>query len=117
MELKGMRFRARIGCLESEQLYGGVFEVDFRAEYLLLGRAVASDSLSDAADYSAIFRLVEAELSQPALLLESVAARIAKAIRSAFPDAFGRIELTLRKMRPPVGGACAWASITVTDLP
>ena len=116
MELRGMEFRARHGCLEKERLYGNVFRVDFKAEYPL--RDVSrSDDLADAANYAAIYGIIEREMAIPANLLESLARRIAEAIRLEFKDSLGTIELSVSKRNPPVGGKCEWATITVRDIP
>ena len=116
MELRGMTFRAHHGCQEHEKLYGGMFEVDFKAPYSL-GRAAGSDDLSDAADYGIIYEIIKKEMQIPSELLESVAARIASAVRQEFPYVFGKIEIRISKLDPPVGGPCRAAAITVFDTP
>ena len=116
MELRGMVFHAYHGCLEREKLYGNTFRVDFKAEYPLRDASL-SDDLADAADYSAIYRVIEREMAVRADLLESLARRIADAIRAEIGDALGPFELSVSKHNPPVGGKCEWATITVRDIP
>lgn len=112
MELSGMEFHAFHGCLESEKKEGNLFVVDFKARYHL-GAAARSDSLEDAADYARIYEIVAREMAIPSDLLEHVAARIAKAIKEAFPNVFTRVRVSVAKRNPPVGGPCAWSRITV----
>ena len=111
MELSGMEFHAYHGCLESERKDGNTFIVDFKAEYFLK-RAAATDNLEDAADYGRIYKIVKQEMSVPRNLLETVASGIVTAIYNEFPDSFQRIEITVSKQNPPVGGKCAWSRVS-----
>lgn len=110
IELLGMHFRARHGCLESERAFGGEFCVDVRLE-CGCSRAEASDRLEDTVDYSRVYALVADEMARPRQLLEAVAGGIADRIRGEFPDV-GEIEVRVAKMNPPVGGDCEWARVT-----
>ena len=54
IELCGMKFFARHGCLESEREQGNEFTVDFACDYDT-SFAERSDDLSDTLDYSRVF--------------------------------------------------------------
>ena len=113
MELEGMQFHAFHGCLESEKKEGNLFVVDFKAEYELEPSAT-SDSLEDTIDYGAVYEVIRREMLKPSDLLENVAARIAGAIDERFPGRFSRFKVSVAKRRPPVGGPCEWARISVS---
>ena len=115
MELVGMEFFARHGCLDFEQEHGNLFTVDFKAEFPI-GRSAESDLLEDTVDYSAIYNLIKSEMEVPSKLLEHVAARICRRIRGSFPQ-LGKFEITVSKRNPPVDGLCRWARVKVTDEP
>lgn len=111
IELLGMHFRARHGCLESERIYGGEFSVDVRME-CDCARAEASDCLEDTVDYSRVYAVVAAEMDEPRRLLEAVAGSIAERIKREFP-LVSELEVSVAKKNPPVGGDCEWARVTV----
>ncbi len=111
IELKGMDFFARHGCLESERLQGGHFRVDFACE-LDTSAAEISDNLADTLDYSRVYAIVAREMQTPSNLLENVAGRIADALQLEIPE-LDHFELSVSKKNPPVGGECGWASVTV----
>lgn len=110
VELNGMEFFARHGCLASERSEGNTFSVDFKASYNI-SWAAHSDDLSDAVDYSAIYDTVKREMEKPSNLLENVAARIVDAIKDEFPD-LKDISVRVTKYNPPVDGKVHSSSIT-----
>ena len=111
IELRGMKFFARHGCLESERLGGNDFVVDLRYGYDMEA-ACASDTLEDAVDYGRIYEVVAREMAVPSNLLEHVAARIADAVKAEFP-ALLWVEASVSKKNPPVGGECAWSTAII----
>ncbi|MBQ9462462.1 MAG: dihydroneopterin aldolase [Bacteroidales bacterium] len=111
IELLGMKFFARHGCLESERLEGNEFVVDFRCERDLTAAGV-SDRLEDTLDYGKVYAVVAREMEVPSNLLENVAARIADALSREIPE-IGHFELSVSKKNPPVGGECEWARICI----
>ncbi|MCR5519049.1 MAG: dihydroneopterin aldolase [Bacteroidales bacterium] len=106
-----MEFLAYHGCLASEKENGGSFVVDFRAS-VDLGAAAQSDELADTLDYSAVYKIVAAEMATPSDLLENVAGRIRAAIEEAYP-ALPEFEISVSKKNPPVGGNAAVAKVTL----
>ena len=111
IELTGMEFLAYHGCLASEKENGGRFVVDFRATVDVTA-ASESDNLADTLDYSAIYRIVAAEMATPSNLLENVAARIRTAIEEAYPT-LPAFEISVAKLNPPVGGNAAMAKVSL----
>lgn len=110
LELRGMRFHACHGCLESEQINGGEYLVDFSA-YLDCSDAEHSDVLADTIDYSEIYKIAEREMATPSKLIEHVGARIFHAIEQRYPD-LTHFSITVSKIAPPVGGPSDRALIT-----
>jgi len=111
IELTGMNFFARHGCLESERINGNWFLVDFSCDWDT-SRAERSDDLSDTLDYSRVYAIVAREMAVPSQLLEHVAGRIADALCREIPG-LEHFEISISKKNPPVGGACEWAKVSI----
>lgn len=110
VELEGMSFFARHGCLESERRNGGEFRVSVRYCYDA-SKAAITDDLRHAADYSKVYPVVKREMEKPSMLLENVAWRILCALEKALPEVSG-LEVCVSKKNPPVGGPAEWSSVT-----
>lgn len=111
VELVGMEFVCRHGCLESEKLNDNLFVVDFCGVYDM-EKAAASDDLGDAVDYGSVYDLVAGEMKRPAELLEHLAGRIVAAIAKAHPE-LEEFSVRVAKQNPPVAGKTAWSAITI----
>ena len=100
IHINGLRAIGRHGVLPEEQRRGQPFQVDL-ALTIDLASAAASDDLADTVDYGtlaeAIVRTIELESFQ---LLEKLADRIAKLAR--VDGRVSAVEVTVRKLRPPV---------------
>ena len=112
IELEGMEFKAFHGVLESEKTNGNLFVVDFRGE-VDMSRAVESDRIEDALDYSLIYNAVEREMRTHSDLLEHIAGRIVKAIAHDCPQLVS-FSVRVSKRRPPVNGSVQWSRITLS---
>ena len=110
IELIGMKFFARHGCLESERRDGNEFRVDFACEYDT-SSAELTDELEDTLDYSLVYAIVAREMAVPSRLLEHVAGRIADALQAEIPG-LEHFEISVYKKNPPVGGECEWAKVS-----
>ncbi len=111
MELDGMEFHARHGCLEHEKVAGNLFVVDFKGR-LDIGAAAQSDLLEDAVNYAGIYDVIAKEMTVHSDLIEHVTGRIADAIEKKFPQ-FISFSVRVSKRRPPVNGVMQWSRITV----
>lgn len=111
IELIGMSFFARHGCLESERRDGNRFVVDFSCECDTYA-AGQSDDLADTIDYSRVYAIVAREMAVPSRLLEHVAGRIADALLAEIPG-LEHFEISISKENPPVGGDCKWAKVSI----
>ncbi len=110
IELIGMKFFARHGCLESERRDGNEFRVDFACD-CDTSSAELTDELEDTLDYSLVYAITAREMAVPSRLLEHVAGRIADALQAEIPG-LGHFEISVYKKNPPVGGECEWAKVT-----
>lgn len=111
VELCGMEFFARHGCLESERLNGNRFVVDVRFSYDAAS-AAQNDSLEDAIDYSRIYDIVSREMAVSSNLLENVAWRIRRAILSEI-SGVEDLSVCIAKKNPPVAGPAEWSKVTL----
>lgn len=112
LELEGMEFWARHGCLGREKAVEQLFTVDFRAE-LDMRTAAGSDNLEDTVDYGRIYDIAAEVMNGPhAHLLEHLAGKIVKGIAAEFPR-LQSFSVRVSKRRPPVNGVAAWSRVTV----
>ncbi|MDO4827576.1 MAG: dihydroneopterin aldolase [Bacteroidia bacterium] len=112
VELAGMEFLARHGCLPVEKAVENLFVVDFSGEYDM-GAAVRSDNLSDAVDYGDIYDIVAREMAVPSSLLEHLAGRICDGIAARHPELVS-FSVCVSKRRPPVNGVAAWSRVKIS---
>jgi len=100
IELTGMRVLGVIGVLPEERERAQPFEVDVVIEADLTAAGV-SDALADTVDYGRAVELVVGVVTDEShQLLERVAQRIAEELLAL--DAVQAVEVTVRKLRPPV---------------
>lgn len=107
--LKNVRLHAFHGVNQQEQVVGNDFIVNLRASYPL-GKAMQSDDVDHALNYTELLEVVKTEMGQPSKLLENVAQRIAEKVFQRFPEV-GELCLDLRKVNPPMGADCDGAGI------
>ena len=101
------------GCMEEETKIGGRFSVDVTL-HLDLTKAIATDNLSETADYGIIHDIVREQMNIPSKLIEHVAGRILEKIKSAYPQCLQLI-VKVTKFNPPVNGQIEKASVIVQE--
>lgn len=114
IRLSGLSARGYHGVLPHERTEGQIFSVDVSVDLGERGTAVAAvtDSLTDAADYSAIARAVVAIIEgEPVNLIETLAGRIGDAVL-AFPRV-AAVEVTVHKPQAPLDVAFDDVSVTI----
>ena len=109
IRIEKLRFRAFHGVLPQERSVGGDFVVTLRVGYPFEA-AMQSDNVADTLDYSAVYKTVWCEMTQPSQLLEHVAGRIVKTLLRDFPQ-ITSIDLWLTKVTPPMGADCEGAGV------
>jgi 7,8-dihydroneopterin aldolase/epimerase/oxygenase len=112
IELRAMRLLGAHGANPGEQERAQPFEVDVVLR-LDLSRAGESDELADTVDYGSVAALVAEVLAgPPRRLIESLAWSIAGRVLEA--SGAEEVEVTLRKLRPPLPFDLADAGVVVT---
>ncbi|MGN0190937.1 MAG: dihydroneopterin aldolase [Candidatus Cryptobacteroides sp.] len=112
LELEGMEFHSHHGCNAAERQNGNRFVVDFMSE-LDIAKAAASDDVKDTVDVAEIHRIVAQEMATPSHLIETVAARIVRAVEKRYPR-LEHFSIRVSKQNPPLaGGKAGWSRITV----
>lgn len=107
-----LRFTGLHGCFEHERRDGCRFslDLDLAVDTRAAGR---SDRLGDTIDYGAVAEVALAiGTGDSVYLVERLADRIAEALLAAFPSVAG-VELTLRKLDPPVPGKPAAVGVRI----
>ncbi len=110
--LEGIRLRGPHGFYPEEQLLGNEFVIDV-AVAVDTDKAVENDDLYKTVNYETLFLLIQAEMREPAQLIETLAQRILDRIEDHFDQVKG-IRLKLRKLNPPLGGRVDAAFITLS---
>jgi 7,8-dihydroneopterin aldolase/epimerase/oxygenase len=102
--LKGLVFYGMHGLNPDERDLGQRFGVDLTV-WLDLSAAARSDDLADSVSYSALFKLVRAEVEgEPSRLLEHLAGRILRMALGHDPRV-ERARVTVSKKSPPLKGS------------
>jgi len=105
-----MKFHAFHGVMEEERIIGGTFLVDI--SYDLVTNAVETDNIEDTISYAEVFDIVKAEMQKPSNLIEHVAGRIMKVVKSKFPQ-MDNTTVKISKLNPPVNGEAGKASVSI----
>ena len=111
IELRKIRCYAYHGVMEQERHVGNDYEIYIKVKYPF-SEAMETDNLDNTLDYAALYEIIHREMEIPSRLLEHVAGRIIRAIRSAFPLVEGGI-LSISKQKPPISGDIEGASVIV----
>lgn len=110
LTLKNLQFHAKHGYHEKERKEGNNFEVDliFRGD---LRKAGDSDELSDTIDYQQVLDIVTSVMKGPSVkLIETLAKQIGDQLFNHFNDAT-ELEVTVRKLHPPLEVETAYSEI------
>lgn len=104
-------FYAHHGVLQEEHRIGGRYEVDVAMD-LDVDEAAVGDDLTKTVDYERVYAFVrDVVMGNKFYLIERIAHRIAHAVLDLYP-AVQRVEVTVRKPNPPVGGPCDRAEVS-----
>ena len=107
-----MRVRAFHGVMPQEREVGGDYTVSVKV-VAPLDKAAVSDNVEDTVNYAALSEIIKREMKTPSALLEHVAARIAKAVESEFPQT-EKIVVCIKKDNPPMNVDCDSAGVEMT---
>lgn len=118
VELRDVKVFARHGVMDQERRVGNDFFVSISLRFDAAGFIKASQEASDGCslldhtvNYAGLADIIRREMAVPSALLESVALRIAAAVRTsiAVPLLGGRVEIV--KLTPPLGLKCGGAAV------
>ena len=114
IEVRGLRVLGRHGVGEEERAQAQPFDVDLDV-WTDADRAVAHDDLAETVDYDAVCRTVVSIVAGPYqyLLLETLASDVARQLLAAHHGITG-LEVTVRKLRPPVPFDVASVGVSVS---
>jgi dihydroneopterin aldolase len=111
IEIQGLRFYAYHGCMEEEARIGQNYQVDVRIE-TDLGPSAETDDLALTVDYCDVHRIVAQQMQERSRLIEHVAGRIVRALRSELPR-IERVEVRVTKFAPPIDGDCEAVAVVL----
>ena len=111
IELNDIRLYAFHGVLDQERRVGGDYSVSLRVHYNI-SKAMKTDRVDDTLNYVVLLDIVKEQMAIPSDLMEHVAARIAQAVFSRFPDA-DATDVMIVKLNPPLGVMMAGAAVNL----
>ena len=112
IELRGLRTVGRVGVLDHERAHDQPLELDLDL-VVDLATAGGSDDLADTIDYGAVCDGVVATVGERHVaLLEALATRVAEAVL-ALDGRIAVVEVTVRKLRPPVPHDLATSGVRI----
>ncbi len=111
IRLDGIYVRAFHGCYDLEQQVGNRFRVDIVIR-TPLGDLPATDDVTQAVNYLAVFEIVERTMQRTQRTIEAAASNVIAAIKEAFPQIV-EVECTVAKIAPPLGGKIDKVSVTL----
>lgn len=109
--LEGMEFYARHGYYEEERIIGNKYSVDVLLD-LDFEEAALQDKLEGTVNYEKVYKIVQAVMSIDAQLLEHLAGKMVKELKTHFPQ-INTVEVKISKYNPPIKGLCKKATVTL----
>lgn len=110
--LEGLSFHAYHGVYAYERDTGNNFEVDIAVE-TDFSLAAVHDDINGTVDYEVLYRIVKDEMEKPSRLIETVAEKIVNDVLSELPAVI-KVDLTIAKLTPPIGGKCRKALVSIS---
>ena len=98
--IDSLRMHAFHGVLEQEKIVGNDYIVSVKLEYPLQN-ACQTDALCDTINYAAVADAIVEEMKVPSKLVEHVAGRIIRKLKSLFP-ATTMVWVNVKKVAPPM---------------
>ena len=107
--LENIKIYAYHGVLPEEKILGTyyVLNVEIKAD---LWKAAKTDHLDDTINYAEINEIIHEEMKMPSELLEHVAGRIIRKIKSEFTQV-QKVKVKITKTKPPMKGEMKGVSI------
>lgn len=113
IQIENIRFYAYHGVLEQEQIVGNHFSVSVLLE-ADIAEATETDELDATISYADVCDIVKEEMTIPSKLLEHVAGRIYRKLKSSF-SRITALEVKVYKLNPPGCGETERAGVIIRD--
>lgn len=110
--LSQMEFHAYHGCYDLEQRAGNRFSVELKIT-TELGDAAEKDDVALTVNYLTVYQTVDEQMRRTQRTIERVAMNIIEALHSRFAQ-IKRVECSVSKLAPPLGGKIRSVSVTLT---
>lgn len=111
IRLQNIHLYAHHGVMEQERAIGAWFTID-AALQMNDSSAITGDDISGTVSYADVYEIIKEEMQTPSNLLEHVSSRIINKIFDRFATV-EKIEITLAKDTPPMGGDRLNAAVTI----
>ncbi|MFK7951650.1 MAG: dihydroneopterin aldolase [Ekhidna sp.] len=111
VSLEGMEFFAKHGYYEEERTIGNKYSVDITLDVDFTD-ATTDDKLEGTVNYEKVYEIVSDVMGNEAKLLEHLAGKIIKTIRSSFPSV-RKVAVKVSKHNPPIKGLCKKATVSL----
>lgn len=110
IEIKNIEVYAYHGVLPEENIIGATYQIDV-AVWTNAEMAAKTDEVKNTISYADLNAIILEEMKIQAKLLEHLCYRIACKIHEEF-SSIQKIELTVRKLAPPMPGKMDYAAVT-----
>lgn len=114
IKISRLRLMGHHGVLDQERRVGNVFEINIQIDVPGADAAAQNDDLSLTVNYAEVINLVKKEMRTPSKLIESVAYRIAFAIKERYGERVASGRVCVAKLAPPVPAELESVSYTYT---
>jgi dihydroneopterin aldolase len=111
IEIRDIHLYAHHGVMEQEKTIGAWFTIDTTL-HITDSSAAESDDIAATVSYADVYDIIKEEMSTPSKLLEHVCGRVIKRLFATF-EIINKIEITLRKDTPPMGGDRLCSAVTL----
>lgn len=111
--IENASFYAFHGVHEEERKIGGKFSVDLELE-TNFEKALEEDEVSHTINYVEAYRIIKEEFATSSKLIEHVAGRIVKRLRSNH-ETIIKLRLKISKLNPPLNGEVERVSIEIEE--
>lgn len=109
--LEGLEFFAYHGVYAEEQKIGNRYQIDIQIS-TDFSAAADTDNLKDTVNYGDLYEIIAGVMKIKAKLLEHIAQLIISSVRERYPN-IDKVEVSVSKFNPPIGGVCTRAKVTL----
>lgn len=100
------------GCMDEEALIGSKYLVDVEIE-ANISQAIESDKLEETVDYVLAANAVVKQMKVRSALIEHVAGRIIKQIRTESTHPIEKVQVSIKKLAPPIEANAKYVGVTI----